>query len=240
MLHCETANFWTHFIPALLAVLLILSNLLFYPLSFYTHQFDWSILQLQDRLVLSVGLVGVCVCFSISSIFHILSCHAELAAVWNQLDLMGIIFMNTLLSVSLSYYKFYGSITGSSISISFVVITGTVSILIVRAMRDPRDKPRRVLVYAIATLLLSLPPCISIYWKTHTHTDVQAAYLVGSGLICGGVGGIFYATRLPERLFPGYFDLLCSSHMCMHVFTAVAVFLIYESIIKTAISTLTS
>lgn len=36
------------------------------------------------------------------------------------------------------------------------------------------------------------------------------------------VAGLMYSTRLPERLFPGRFDLVGNSHHFMHVFVALS------------------
>ena len=235
-LHCETANFWTHFVPTIFALLLILSNLLFCPLSFFKHDFDFDLLKYQDKLFLSIGLQGVCVCFGTSSIFHVFSSHINWNTKLNQFDLMGIVYMNTSLSISFCYFKLYNNNLVLSFSITSLVVIGTVSILIVRALNDPRAKGLRVLILVAATFFLSLPSLLSLCLNTHIQVDMLTKYMFASCIIICAMGGIFYATKIPEILFPGYFDLIFSSHMLMHVCTAVGVFVFYEAVLKTAIS----
>ena len=238
MLHCETANFWTHFIPALLAVLFILSNLLFYPLSFYTHQFDWSILQLQDRLVLSLAVFGISVCFGISAIFHLFSSHSEFGEVLNQFDLVGIMFMNTCLATSWSYFLFTNNTR--YYVIIFDIIVGVFSMKKAFSLTDPAAKVYRVLIYIISILLLVAPCFISLYLDSHILVDNLTKCLLLHASVFNTLGGLLYASKIPEKFLPGYFDLFGSSHMCMHVCTALGVFFLYESILQTAISTYTA
>ena len=233
ILHNETANFWTHFLPTLLAILFILSNFLFYPLSFYSHQFDWGILQLQDRLVLSLAVFGMVLCFGTSSFFHIFSSHSGWSKILNQFDLLAIMFMNTCLAISWSYFLFANN--DRYYVIIFNTMVGVFSMKTVFSLTDPAAKVYRVLIYIIAIVLLAIPCLLSLYFDSHLLVDSHTKYLVLYSLVFNTLGGLFYASRIPERFLPGYFDLFGSSHMCMHVCTATGVFCLYESILQAAI-----
>ena len=235
-LHSETANFWTHFVPSIFAFLFILSNMLYYPLSFLKHDFDWDLVTFQDKIFLSFGLQGICVCFGASSIYHVFSCHINWNNMLNQFDLMGIIYMNTSLSISFSYFKLYNSNIVLILAITSLVIIGTIAILIVRVLNDPSAKGFRVLIYAISTFCITLPPLLSVCLNSHIQVDMLTKWLLFSCVFVCAIGGIFYATKIPEILLPGYFDLIFSSHMLMHVCTAVGVFAVYEAVLKTAVS----
>lgn len=233
VIHCETANFWTHFLPVLLATSFILSNLLFYPLSFHSHEFNWSMFQLQDRLLLSLATFGIIVCFGTSSVFHVFSSHSKWSEVLNQFDLAGIMFMNMCLAISWSYFLLTDN--DRYYVIIFNIVTGVFSIKTVFSLTDPKAKVYRVLIYIIAILLLAAPCLLSLYFDSHVLVDSHTKYLIVYASVFNTLGGLFYASKIPEIFLPGYFDLFGSSHMCMHVCTASGVFLLYEGILKTAI-----
>lgn len=56
---------------------------------------------------------------------------------------------------------------------------------------------------------------------------------VGSGLILMGsfylIGALMYATRIPERFLPGFFDYVGSSHQWFHVLVVLAVLIHYKT-----------
>ncbi|KAI6661771.1 Adiponectin receptor protein 1-like isoform X2 [Oopsacas minuta] len=232
LLHCETANFWTHFLPAVLAVLCIISNFLSYPLSFIKHDFDWDVLTTQDRILLSLGVFGITVCFGTSSMFHVFCTHSRWSKLFNQFDLMAVMFMLTCLAISISYFKFAN--TDTYLVIAFELVVGTISIKTVASLTDANAKGFRVIVYSFSIFLLWLPCLFSIYLNTHVQVDYNTKNLVLQSISCAILGGIFYASKIPEKILPGYFDLIGSSHMWMHVFTSFAAFYMYEAILMTA------
>lgn len=235
-IHCETANFWTHFIPALMALFFLMSNFSPHPLSFISYSFDWRTFTLLDGVVLAISAFGIMACFSTSSIFHVFSSHNEWAGPMNEFDLMGIMYMNSSLLFGFDYFKFYHDRTVQYGSLIYTVLVGGVSIFTVRSLRDPRAKGFRVLVYIIATLLLTLPGFTSVFLESHVPVDPIGKSLIHYAVFYSLLGGFFYASKYPEKLFPGYFDLFGSSHMCMHVCTAMGVFYLYECIFRTAVT----
>ena len=239
-LHCETANFWTHFVPSMFALLLILCNIFSYPFSFFEHDYDWDLFNFQDKMFLSIGLQGIFVCFGTSALYHVFSCHLNWNGILNQFDLMAIIYMVISLSVSFSYFKLYSSSLILSLSITLQVIFGTICLIIARTLNDPKAKAYRVIFYVVAAFFLILPPLLSFCFSSHIQVDTQTKWMILSSFTVSVFGGLFYASKIPEVFLPGYFDLIFSSHMLMHVCTSAGAFILYEAIFRTAICALQS
>ena len=47
---------------------------------------------------------------------------------------------------------------------------------------------------------------------------------------CTAIGGIIYATRIPERWMPGTFDLVFNSHQIWHVAAILCAYFFYHAI----------
>ncbi len=48
------------------------------------------------------------------------------------------------------------------------------------------------------------------------------------------IGALLYAARIPERIFPGKFDIWFQSHQIFHVFVVAAAYVHYHGITKLA------
>ena len=81
--------------------------------------------------------------------------------------------------------------------------------------------------------LLSAVPFI------HQGAYVSNRYLPHLDLfywILGGIlyilGAVIYMLRLPERFFPGFFDIFGSSHQIFHIFIVIAALMMYYAALQ--------
>lgn len=99
--HNETANIYSHLVPAGIAVV---GNYGFYTyFSLHYPDASWT-----DQLVFHIYLSTSIICFGISSMYHMLLCHSEtFADLWGRLDYVAIVFQILGSIISGIYIGFY-------------------------------------------------------------------------------------------------------------------------------------
>lgn len=227
-LHNETVNIFTHLVPGAILVLLIAALLLdrFLQLSILTQV--WAYLDLErfqtasrgDAAMIAVFLVGACSMFTASWTYHTLANHSPLfSKKMNQVDYVGIICMILGSFFPSVYYGHYCDPNALRFWLLLLSSFGfaTFCFTIMDRFRSPRWRPFRAGMF-IALGLSAVIPVLGAVWtrgldQVHremslTHVTLQGAlYIVGAGL---------YAMRIPERYWPGKFDLFGSSHQIFH------------------------
>lgn len=100
-LHNETANIYSHLIPATMA--LLFNALLYAYFSTSFPKSTWA-----DQLVFHIYLTTSVVCFGMSSAYHTLLCHsAHVTDLWARLDYVAIVFQILGSFISGIYIGFY-------------------------------------------------------------------------------------------------------------------------------------
>lgn len=88
-------------------------------------------------------------------------------------------------------------------------------------LRSPTYGVMRSVMFALLGLSALVPALHGILlngWKLQNQR-MGITYFLGLALL-NGTGTVIYAARVPERWFPGTFDLYGSSHQIMHVLVA--------------------
>ena len=234
-LHNETVNIWTHFFPSAIAVIFMYNNLFFDPISFQ-HPYSQNInLALIDRLILNLPLFGNFLCFGISAVYHCLSNHSKWVASLREMDLLGIAVMNTLHSFTLNHFKFYHDSLLSKLFNLVSILTLLGFIFSLSTFRNPNNKSYQVSCFALLVVLVYSPAYISYNLDLNVQCDVTTVWMISIALAFCALGGVLYATKFPEVVIPGCFDLIGNSHNLMHVCAAIGMFLLYEVEFNTAI-----
>ncbi|ORZ34374.1 hemolysin-III related-domain-containing protein [Catenaria anguillulae PL171] len=216
-LHNEFGNIWTHGLGLLAFLGLIASTHLFLP----AQQAMWS-----DHLVFVVYLLSACACFLFSTCFHTHYCNGRSAYVlFGCLDYAGISILICGSSVIVTYYTHYCDsflrtfYLVALISVSFVGIIGPMFPIWPTA----RFRVWRTLIYIGSGVLSGLPvihflivsgiPKGIPWWALHGWLLMGATYIGGA---------VIYATKIPERWFPGCFDIFGHSHQWWHICVVMA------------------
>lgn len=99
--HNETANIYTHLVPAVVAV--VGNYGLYVYFSSHYPNASW-----RDQLVFHIYLSACIICFGISSIYHMLLCHSEAyASLWARFDYATIVVQILGSFISGIYIGFY-------------------------------------------------------------------------------------------------------------------------------------
>lgn len=171
----------------------------------------------------AIGLFCLCtiICFLLLTSFHTFSDHSQdMHRFGNQLDHIGIVLVMWGTGVSGSYFGLYCDSTLRSTY--FVLLTSTAAgcgiFILQPEFRRPTYRTARFLVYCFLGASLFAPVVRGIWlygWQT-LNQRMQVTHFLGLAVI-NFAGAAVYAMRIPERWFPGTFDLIGQSHNWMHV-----------------------
>ncbi|KAI1082455.1 mPR-like GPCR protein [Whalleya microplaca] len=219
-LHNETVNIFTHLVPATVLLLGLV-----YVLTHLHYRYDGGLAPADYAIVACLLLAGAA-CLGVSSAYHTLLCHSrEVEARWLRLDFVGIVVLILGSFVSGIYVAFwcegvvrtiYWSMIGSLAAISVVVVLAP-------AFQGPRWRTLRLLTF-VCTGLSGLAPivhgiCLFGFARMMRQSGLPY-YLAEGGLFL--LGAVVYATRFPESMSPGTFDIYGSSHQIFHVLVVLA------------------
>lgn len=237
-MHTETMNIWTHLLGAVFFVLL-LSGVFVYG-DYITHLFEDLDVSLTDlpwheQVIMLFFFVGAILCLLCSCLFHLFSNHSkEKFYVFSRLDFSGIAFMITGSSVPAYYYAFYCSTAPRlfHITILLLLCIACVAISFWPKFSTPKYRPLRFGVFVLFGLYGIIPSVHCVLLKGFFLAN-QASPL--GGLIAMGLiyiaGACVYVLRIPERFFPGKFDVWAHSHQLFHVCVIAAALLHYNTLL---------
>lgn len=90
-------------------------------------------------------------------------------------------------------------------------------------------RPIRAVMF-IGIGLSGIIPMAHFTWLVGGFPDIVWSLVLMGALYIGGA--VLYACRVPERCCPGRFDIVGSSHQLFHVCVCVAVFTLYNGLLK--------
>jgi channel protein (hemolysin III family) len=169
-------------------------------------------------------------CLSFSAIFHLFYCHsAKVAAQFQKLDYAGICLLISGTASASIYYLFYCDPYRRNLYASIVFVLPLVAFFLTTAqsLMHPKYYPFRAGVFVFIGISVAFP-LIQFYVETGYWGVFH--WLLVSGGVSYIVGAGFYATRVPERLWPGKFDIWFHSHSLFHIFVVAAAFQHYLSL----------
>ncbi|XP_070192106.1 adiponectin receptor protein-like [Littorina saxatilis] len=227
-IHTETGNIWTH----LLGMIAFL-GIAVYFLTRPTVEVQW-----QEKAVFSAFFMGAILCLGFSWIFHTVYCHSErIGRFFNKLDYCGIALLTIGSFVPWLYYSFYCRLAPKITYLVLIFVLG--SLCIVVSMWDkfaqPQYRPVRAGMFIALGLSGVIPALHYVITDGFWHAINKAAlgWLVLMAFLYI-FGAVIYAVRIPERIFPGKFDIWFQSHQIFHMFVLAGAFVHYHGISEIA------
>ncbi|KAL7063796.1 hypothetical protein AAHC03_04433 [Spirometra sp. Aus1] len=227
-LHTETVNIWTHLIGSICFLVLCVSFLIQPGI-----KFPW-----QEKIIISIFFLSAIAALAFSWLFHTLHCHSEhVGVLFSKLDYIGIALLTIGSFVPWLHYSFYCHVPSKIIYSVFIIVLGLMCIVISTkdCFRTPAYRSFRAGLF-IALGLSGVIPCLHYalmegFWETVTSPALGWLVLMAALYISGAV---IYAMRIPERLYPGKFDIWFQSHQIFHVFVVLAALVHLNSILQIA------
>ncbi|XP_018013583.1 progestin and adipoQ receptor family member 3 [Hyalella azteca] len=219
----ETINIWSH-----LMGLFIFIGLLCYDLVFILP--DSKIIMLpHDTIVGFFILVSFMICMSMSVMYHTLNCvSAEVCRRWFSMDILGISLAFYAVFLSGIFYGFWcpEHMMQRNLYLTLVTSVFACSLLfvLVPSLSGEEWHTARLRLFAgwAASGVLPTAHWLLLHWsRNDTIIQVFLPRIVTMYVI-SGVAMLLYVYQLPEKLLPGYFDRLGSSHQLWHVLVTVA------------------
>ncbi|KAJ6263416.1 hypothetical protein Dda_1979 [Drechslerella dactyloides] len=211
-IHNETCNIWTHLL-GFVGVLTLAFYL--YPSSTLFAQHTTA-----DRYINALFFVAAAKALACSTIWHTMSSIAELSTMerFACVDYTGISLLVAASILTVEYAAFYNEPRSRTLYMSFTVILGTVGVIFPwRPIFNRTDyRGFRVMFYVCLGASGFLPLAQLLYTR-------GAAWCIGfylpllRSLAVYLMGATVYAYRIPERWWPGMFDLIGGSHNLWHL-----------------------
>lgn len=213
-LHNETANIFTHLLPAV-ACLALQYVLQAQITKHYPHA------SIEDRLVFATYLLSATVTFFLSAGYHTLMSHSyPVSTLWLRIDYIGILALILGSFFSGIYVGYRNSPPHLYGYWSMIGVLSIISGVLVLHTKYQGLKYRALRTSAfIATAMSGLAPIINglcLYgWDHMWHQSGMPFWFLEGGFY--GIGALFFATRMPESLWPGKFDIWLGSHQIFHI-----------------------
>ncbi|XP_078595696.1 uncharacterized protein LOC144872879 isoform X4 [Branchiostoma floridae x Branchiostoma japonicum] len=230
-IHSETGNIWTHFLGCL-AFIAVAIYFLVKRSSADMHS------PLTEKFVCGAFFLGAVLCLGFSWIFHTVYCHSERTAkIFGRLDYSGISLMIMGSFVPWLYYTYYCKEVAQYTYLAIVMALGICCIVISlwEKFSEPRFRAFRACMF-LGLGCSGVVPVIHYLISDGFNMAITAGQVGWLGLmgLLYIVGAVMYATRVPERFFPGKFDLWFHSHQIFHVLVVAAAFVHYHGMNKMA------
>ncbi|CAG7815672.1 unnamed protein product [Allacma fusca] len=227
-LHTETGNIWTH----------LLGCLAFLVVAIYFLSRPRVEIDLQEKLVFAVFFVGAIACLFLSSAFHTLHCHSEFVGkLFSKLDYVGIALLIMGSFFPWLYYGFYceKAVKFTYMSVTFVLGITSIIVSLWDRFGEPHFRPLRAGLFAGFGLSGVIPAVHYALAKGWIHAISRASlgWLILMGVLYI-LGALVYASRIPERWFPGKCDIWFHSHQLFHILVIAAAFVHYYGICEMA------
>ncbi|KAI6175641.1 Adiponectin receptor protein [Aphelenchoides bicaudatus] len=233
-LHTETGNIWTHLIGCL--------AFFFLAVWFLTRP-DVHI-QFQEKIVFSFFFIGAILCLGLSFAFHTLSCHSvPVLNLFSKLDYTGISLLIVGSFVPWIYYGFYCRREPKITYIAMICVLGAGAVVVSLwdKFNESRFRALRAGVFVSMACSGIIPAIHFVYTDGMRRLiDENGFYWLLTMAFFYLVGAFLYATRIPERFWPGKCDLVFQSHQLFHMCVVVAAFVHFYGISEMAMNKLTN
>lgn len=218
-LHNETVNIYSHLLPAVIAAPAAYG--LYHLLSPRYRNAAES-----DILAFSCFFTGAAFCLGMSATYHTISNHSPVVArIGNALDYIGIVGLIVGSFVPSVFYGFYcvPDLQHRYWTMICTIGMGCVVVSALPRFRTPTWRPFRAAMFVGMGLSAVFPVIhgVILFGFDRMRQQIGLSWLFLQGFLYILGAGI-YAARVPERLMPGRFDIVGSSHQIFHVLVVCA------------------
>jgi adiponectin receptor len=213
--HKPAANIWSHLLGAFYIIFGLHRFLALSPSSYGA-----------DTLAVATFFICCTTCFTLSGAYHTFADHSpSVLNLCNRIDHLGIVLIVWGAGVSANHFAFptggaaaavpklwyFAALTAASAACAWFTLQPM--------FKHPTSRAIRSAAYSLLGLNMVLPliHALSVFGLEALDENVDVASFFHMGALVF-IGGVAYATRVPERWCPRTFDLLGQSHNWLHVF----------------------
>lgn len=227
-LHTETGNIWTH----------MYGCVAFIGVAFWFLSRSSTQVQYMEKLIFSTYFLGAILCLGMSFIFHTVACHSDsVGKLFSKLDYTGITMLIVGSFIPWLYYAFYCRPQPMVIYITMISVLGLLAMIVSLwdKFAQPKYRSLRAGIFIAMGLSAVFPAAHLMFVDglAFMYKKASLVWMLSMGAMYIG-GATIYATRIPERWFPGRCDLWFQSHQLFHTFVVIAAFIHFHSITEMA------
>ncbi|VDM58493.1 unnamed protein product [Angiostrongylus costaricensis] len=227
-LHTETGNIWTH----------MYGCVAFIGVAFWFLSRSSTQIQFMEKLIFSTYFIGAILCLGMSFIFHTVACHSDsVGKLFSKLDYTGITMLIVGSFIPWLYYAFYCRPQPMIIYITMISVLGVLAMIVSLwdKFAQPKYRALRAGIFVAMGLSALFPAAHLVFVDgvEFIYKKASLIWMLSMGAMYIG-GATIYATRIPERWFPGRCDLWFQSHQLFHTFVVIAAFIHFHSITEMA------
>ncbi|CAM8960418.1 unnamed protein product [Rhodiola kirilowii] len=168
-----------------------------------------------------VFLCGAMFCLLSSSTCHLFCCHSQqLSLFLLRIDYVGITVMIITSYFPPIYYVFQCQPLWQLIYLGGITVMGmfTIITMLTPSLSSPKYRHFRALLFSSMGLFGIVPTIHSVILNWNEPRALVTLGYESTMAMSYLIGTMFYATRIPERWRPGWFDLAGHSHQLFHIF----------------------
>ncbi|KAI9845486.1 MAG: hypothetical protein M1837_004824 [Sclerophora amabilis] len=208
----ELVNIWSHAIG-----LLIVLAIAFY---FYPTHVNFSVSSKTDIFIAAVFFAAACKCLVCSTLWHTMNSIAEqtLMERFACVDYTGISLLIAASTLTSQYTAFYCEPVSRRIYMTTTAVLGVSGVVVTwHPTFNRADMQWARVAFYITLVVTGLVPVVQLNltrgpaWSFYFYAPVLKSFAVYLG------GAIVYASRVPERWWPGGFDYVGGSHNLWHL-----------------------
>ncbi|VDL99614.1 unnamed protein product [Schistocephalus solidus] len=222
-LHNESFNAWTHIVPIPIFLYIFLSEIFFG----------------KPNIALSVYLFSV-LCFLMGSSFaHTFCCQTSLSKdAFFIVDYIGLgIFSH---GSGIAYVTFampleFHSLNCFPVTSPAILLTALSCVLSMWGVFHFFRHILRLASFAVPGLLISIPVLFKVYScyvpRQYPNGYCESSVFWSLQMLSCCAAVVFYLSRIPERFYPGKFDVIGHSHNFFHIFSLFGLYYQYQAIL---------
>uniref|UniRef100_A0A7N0TT97 Uncharacterized protein n=1 Tax=Kalanchoe fedtschenkoi TaxID=63787 RepID=A0A7N0TT97_KALFE len=168
-----------------------------------------------------VFLCGAMVCLLSSSTCHLFCCHSQPMNLFLlRIDYVGITVMIITSYFPPIYYVFQCQQLWQLVYLGGITVMGifTIITMLTPSLSSPKYRHFRALLFSSMGFFGIVPTVHSLILNWNEPKALETLGYEGAMALSYLMGTMFYATRIPERWRPGWFDLAGHSHQLFHIF----------------------
>ncbi|EYC32819.1 hypothetical protein Y032_0002g1109 [Ancylostoma ceylanicum] len=227
-LHTETGNIWTH----------MYGCVAFIGVALWFLTRSKTQVHFMEKIIFSNYFLGAILCLGMSFLFHTVACHSDsVGKLFSKLDYTGITLLIVGSFIPWLYYGFYCRPQPMIIYITMISVLGLLAMIVSLwdKFAQPKYRAIRAGVFVAMGLSAIFPAAhmLIVDGLEFMYKKASLVWMLSMGAMYIG-GAAIYATRIPERWFPGKCDLWFQSHQLFHTFVVIAAFIHFHSITEMA------
>ena len=209
----ETLNFWTHFLPAI----------------YFWWQMQTALSAISSdpeyAFPMCVFMVSICIFPIMSAVAHIFNTMSDRSrhiCFFLDYAALGLYVVGSGIGYrAYMFPKFFMNTWYSDVYLYLSLALGVVSLVVACESRflpqGPRKKAMRMLGFAVPYFFISFPLMCRILLCEAPECSWSALFYLKRHFTFAFISAVLFATHVPERLYPGRFDIIGHSHQLFHL-----------------------